>query len=171
MSSFDAAKVQLGAFRRLVRGVVRAFVLLALGAGIGVGLLGVLLAREGLDGAEAVFLVLLLGAPLVVLMFAAGLRTLLELPERVLRMPQRGAEQVDALTRIADDARTASWRHAPFLLWRSGSLVSSTRDLVRIAMPLRIFVPGFLWLTLAAVVVCVVLVAIGLIALVALAVS
>jgi hypothetical protein len=171
MSSFDAAKVQLGAFRGIVRAVVRAFVLLALGAGAGVGLLGVLFAREGLDGAEIVFLVLLLGAPLVVLMFAAGLRSLVELPERVLRMPRRGVDQVDALTRIADDARTARWRHAPFLLWRVGSLVSSTRDLVRIALPLRIFVPGFLWLTLASVVVCAVLVGIGMIALVVLAVS
>jgi hypothetical protein len=171
MSSLDATKVQLGVFRRLVRGVVRAFVLLALGAGVGVGLLGVLLAREGLDGAEAVFLVLLLGAPMVVLMFAAGIRALLELPERVLRMPQRGAEQVDALARVAEDARGAKLRHTPFLLWRLGGLVSSTRDLVRLALPLRIFVPGFLWLTLAAVVVCVVLVGIGLVALVALAVS
>ena len=73
--------------------------------------------------------------------------------------------------RLTADARNATWRRSPLLLWRTGSFVSATRDLVRIALPLKIFVPGFLWLTLAAVVVCVVLVGVGVISLFVLAFS
>ncbi len=171
MASFDAAKVQLGAFRRIVRAVVRAFLLLALAAGVGVGLLGLLFARDGLEAPELLLVVALLAAPLVVLVFAAGIRSLLELPERVLRIPQRGVDQVDELARLTGDARRARLRHTPFLLWRTGSLVSTTRDLVRIALPLKIFAPGFLWLTLAAVVACGVLIGVGLISLLVLAFS
>lgn len=171
MASFDVAKAQLGAFRQIVRAVVRAFVLLALAAGVGVGLLGLVLARDGLGAPDIVVVVPLLAAPLLVLVFAAGIRELLELPERVLRIPQRGVEQVDAITRIAGEAKTAQWRHTPLLLWRGRSLVSSTRELIRIALPLRIFAPGFLWLTLAAVLVCFVLVGVGLVSVLVLAVS
>jgi hypothetical protein len=171
MASLDAAKAQLAVFRRIVRAVVRAFVYLALAAGVGVGLLGLALARDGLDAPELVVVVALLAAPAIVLVFAAGIRTLGGLPERVVRLPQRGVGQVDQLARLTADARSATWRRSPLLLWRTGSLVSSTRDLVRIALPLKIFTPGFLWLTLIGVVACLILVAVGLISLLVLAAS
>ena len=145
--------------------------MLALAAGVGVGLLGLAVVRDGVDAPEVVVVVALLAAPAIVLMFAAGIRTLVELPERVVRLPQRGVDQVDELARLTADARTATWRKSPFLLWRTGSLVSTTRDLVRIALPLKIFTPGFLWLTLIAVVACFILIAVGVIALLVLAVS
>ncbi len=171
MAGFDAAKAQLGAFRRIVRAVVRAFVGLALAAGVAVGLLGLLLVRDGIDAPALVVVAALLAAPAVVLMFAGGIRTLAELPERVVKLPQRGVDQVDELARLTADARSATWRRSPLLLWRTGTFVSTTRELVRIALPLKIFAPGFLWLTLAAVVVCVVLVGVGFISLLVLAFS
>ena len=169
MASFDAAKAQLGVFRRIVRAVVRAFMVLALAAAVGVGLLGLVLVRDGVDGAELVLVAALLAAPAVVLVFAAGIRTLIELPERVLRLPQRGVDQADELVRLTADARSATWRRSPLLLWRTGGLVSSTLELVRIALPLKIFAPWFLWLTLAAVTASAVLVGVGLISLFVLA--
>ncbi len=170
MTTFDTATLQLGAFRRVVRAVVWAFVFLALAAAGGVGLLGLLLLRDGFDPPDLV-VVLLLAAPVMVLVFAAGIRELLQLPERMRRLPRRGVEHVDELARIADDARVARWRHTPVLVWRTGSLASSTRDLVRIALPLKIFTPGFLWLTLAAVVACFGLIAVGSISFLVLAFS
>jgi hypothetical protein len=170
MTSFETAKLQLGAFRRIVLLVVRAFVVLALAAGVGVGLLTLALARDGVDAPDAVVALLLLAAPAVVLLFASGIRQLLGVPERVLRMPKRGAEHVEDLARLAADARGAGLRRAPLLAWRLRSLVSATRDLVGIALPLRIFALPFLWLTFFAVIGCLVLVGVGLISLIVLAV-
>ena len=171
MSGFETAKHQLGAFRRVVLLVVRGFVLLALAAGLGVGLLVLALARDGMDAADVVVAALLLAAPATVLVFAAGVRQLLGIPERVLRMPQRGAEHAEDLARLAAEARGAGLRRAPILAWRLRNVVSSARDLVGIALPLRIFAPPFLWLTFLAIVVCCLLVGVGLIALIVLAVS
>jgi hypothetical protein len=171
MTSFETAKLQLGAFRRVVLLVVRAFVVLALAAGAGVGLLLLALSRDGVDAADVVVAVVLLAAPAVVLVFAAGIRQLVGLPERVLRMPQRGAEHVEEVARLAADAHNARLRRAPLLAWRLRNLVGATRDLVGIAVPLRIFAPPFLWLTFFAVVGCLFLVGVGLISLLVLAVS
>jgi hypothetical protein len=110
-------------------------------------------------------------APAIVLLFLAGVRELLELPERLRRMPQRGTEQLNELTRIAGEARAASWSRTPSLLWRLRGLVSSTRDLVGFALPLRVLAPPFLALTFGAVVTCAILIGVGLIALLVLAFS
>ena len=152
---------------RILRGLVG----VAVAAAVGVALLGVLLGRDGLGALDVVVLAVLLAAPAVVAFFAVGVRELLELPERLMRLPHRGVEHVEELTRLAEDARGATWRRAPFLVWRLRSLVSSTRDLVGIALPLRVLAPPFLALTLVAVVVCGLLVGAGLIALVVLAIS
>lgn len=171
MASFGAAKAQLGGFRRVVRAVVRAIVLLALAAGAGVGLLGLLLARNGFAAGDLVVVAVLLVPPAIVLLFAGAIRALVRLPERLAAVPGRGAEQVDELARIAERARTATWRQTPSLLWRGRGLLLATRDLVRVGLPLRLLAPGFLWLTLVSVVVCVVLVGVGLVAFLVLAVS
>ena len=171
MTGFETAKLQLGAFRRIVLLVVRAFVLLALAAGVGVGLLTLALARDGVDAPDVVVALLCLAAPVIVLVFAAGIRQLLRTPERLLRLPQRGAEHAADLARLAAGARGAGLRRAPLLAWRLRNLVGATRDLVGIALPLRIFAPPFLWLAFFAIVVSCILVVVGLISLIVLAVS
>jgi len=166
-----ASKDHLGGLGRLVRALVKGFGILALGATAGTGALALLLARGGYSAPEIVLTVLLVAAPAIVLLFLAGVRELLELPERLRRMPQRGTEQMSELTRLAGEARAASWRRTPFLLWQLRGLASSTRDLVGFALPLRVLAPPFLALTLAAIVVSTILVAVGLVGLVVLAVS
>lgn len=161
----------IGGLHRLVRGLVRSLGVLVLAALAGIGVLAILLARDGFSAAETVLTLLLLAAPAIVLLFLAGVRELLQLPERLRRMPQRGTEQMSELTRLAGEARAASWRRTPFLLWQLRGLASSTRDLVGFALPLRVLAPPFLALTLAAIVVSTILVAVGLVGLVMLAVS
>jgi hypothetical protein len=170
VTDWAGATHQFGGLGRFVRAVVRALALLSLTAAAGVGALALVLARDGYDTAEVFLTLLLLAAPAIVLFFVVGVRELLQLPERLRRMPQRGAEMSE-LTRIAREARTASWRRAPLLLWRLRGLVSSTRDLVGFALPLRVFTPPFLALTLGALLVSTILVGVGLIALLVLAVS
>jgi hypothetical protein len=156
---------------RLVRALAKGLGLLALAALGGIGVLAILLARGGYSPGEVVLTLLLTSAPAVVLVFVIGLRELAELPERLLRLPQRGSEQLAELSRLAGAARTTTWRRTPLLLWRARGLASSTRDLIGFALPLRVLAPPFLALTFAACVVSVVLVLVGLIALAVLAVS
>jgi hypothetical protein len=156
---------------RLLRGLAKGLGVLALAALGGIGVLAILLARGGYSAAEGVLTLLLASAPAVVLLFVVGLRELLELPDRLLRLPQRGSEQLAELSRLAGAARSASWRRTPLLLWRARGLVASTRDLIGFALPLRVLAPPFLALTLAAIVVSVILVLVGLAAFVVLAVS
>jgi hypothetical protein len=155
----------------VLRGIVRALVILAVGALAGVGAVALLLARGGLSALELVVTLLLLAAPAVVLLFTAGVRELLGLPERLRRLPRQGSESVAELTRLAAEARTTRWYRAPFLLWRLRGLAGSTRELVGFALPLRVVAPPFLALALASAFVCVVLVGAGAVALVVLAVS
>jgi hypothetical protein len=162
---------QLGGLGRFVRAIVRALTLLAMAAAAGVGALALVLARGGYEAPEVILTLLLLAAPAIVLFFVAGVRGLLALPERLRRMPQRGGEHMSELSRIAGEARTASWRRAPILLWRLRGLVASTRDVVGFALPLRVFTPPFLALTLGALLVSTILVGVGVTALVVLAVS
>lgn len=171
MARLEAAKAELGGFRRVVKAVVRGLVLLSLAAVAGVGMLALALARDGLEALDVVVALVLLAAPAIVLLFAVGVRELVELPERLLRMPQRGAEHVDELTRIAAAARTGTWRRAPSLLWRLRGVVGSARGIAGITLPLRVLAPPFLALTLGAVAVSAALVLIGLISFLVLAVS
>ncbi len=158
----------LGSF---FRGVVRSLQGLAAAAVVGVAAIAAALARGGLEAAEVFVTIVLLAAPAVVLFFAAGLRQVLQLPERVRRMPGEGSEQLAELTRIAGATRGGGIRRAPGLLWRLRGVVGSGRDLVGIALPLRIFTPGFLGLTALAAAVSLFLIGAGLIALIVLAVG
>ena len=139
-----------------------------------VGLLAVaaiasVLARGDFSVADGVITAILLIAPAILLFFAAGLREVLRLPERLRRMPHQGSEQLAELTRIAGEARRTGFRGAPSLLWRLRGVVGSTRDLVGFALPLRVFTPQFLALTFGAAAFSFLLVFAGLIALVVLA--
>ena len=160
---------ELQGLTRLLGAVVRFVQRLAFVALLGVAALASLLARGGFTAVDAVITVLLAAPPAVLLLFAAGLRGVMRLPERLRRMPQQGAGQLAELTRIAGAARTAGFRLAPSLLWRLRGAVGSTRDLVGFALPLRVFTPQFLGLTFLSSGLSVLLVLAGLVALVLLA--
>ena len=156
---------------RLVGAVVRFVRRLAFVALLGVAAIASLLARGEFSLADGVITALLATPPAILLVFAAGLREIMRLPERLRRMPQQGSEQLAELTRIAGEARAAGFRRTPSLLWRLRGVVGSTRDVVGFAVPLRVFTPPFLALTLAASFVSGFLIFAGLIALIVLAVG
>ena len=162
---------ELQGLTRLLSVVVRFVLRLAFAALVGVAAIASLFARGGFSAFDGVVTALLLAPPATLLLFAAGLREVARLPERLRRMPQQGSEQLAELTRMAGDARTAGFRRAPSLLWRLRGAVGSTRDLVGFALPLRIFTPQFLGLTFVAAGLSVLLVFGGLVALVVLAVG
>jgi len=151
------------------RGVVRSLQGLAIAAVLGVAVIAAALARDGFEAADVFVTLVLLAAPAVLLFFAAGLRQVLQLPARVRRMPSEGSEQLAELTRIAGATRGGGIRRAPGLLWRLRRVVGSGRDLVGIALPLKIFTPGFLGLAALAAAVSLFLIGAGLIALIVLA--
>ena len=115
--------------------------------------------------------VLLLAPPAILLFFAQGLREVLALPERLRKMPGEGQERLAELTRIAGDARTTRARGVPLLLWRLRGSVGSLRDVAGLALPLRVFTPGFLGLTAIAALFCILIPGIALIALLIVAVA
>jgi hypothetical protein len=154
---------------RFVRAVVRFVTRLAFVALLGVAAIAAVLARGEFSLADGVITAILAIPPAILLVFAAGLRELSRLPERLRRMPRQGSEQLAELTRLAGEARRAGFRRAPSLLWRLRGVVGSTRDLVGFAVPLRVFTPPFLGLTFAAAALSFLLVPAGLIALVVLA--
>jgi len=160
---------QLGALAIFVRGFVRLLRRLAFAAVIGVALLAAVLARGGFSAGDAVVTVLLLAPPAILLFFAQGLAELIALPERLRRMPGEGAQQLEALTRLAGEARTARLRSVPSMLWRLRGTLSSFRDLAGVALPMRVLAPPFLGLTTIAAPLCVVLAGAGVIALLVLA--
>ena len=127
-----------------------------------------LLARGKFSAGDVVITVLLLAPPAILLFFAQGLREVLALPERLRKLPGEGQERLAELTRIAGDARTTRARGIPLLLWRLRGSVGSLRDVAGLALPLRVFTPGFLGLTALAALFCVVLAGAGVVALVVL---
>ena len=161
----------LEALRSFFRGVVRSLRALGMAAVVGVAAIAAALARDGLEAVDVFVTIILLAAPAVVLFFAAGLWQVVQLPERVRRMPTEGSEQLAELTRIAAATRGGGIRRAPGLLWRLRGVVGSGRDLVGIALPLKIFTPGFLGLAALAAAVSLFLIGAGLIALIVLAVG
>jgi len=143
------AGIRAGGFEGLaafVRGAVRALCWLALVALLGVAAIAATLARGGFESVDAVVTIVLLAPSAILLLFAAGLREVLRLPERLRRMPSQGTEQLSELRRIAGAARAGGFRRAPSVLWRLRGVVGSSRDLVGFALPLRVFTPGFLGL-------------------------
>ena len=146
--------------RRFIR-FVRRLSLLAFAA---VVVLVVLLGRDGLTVGEGVLTVLCLAPPSVLLFFAQGIRELLTLPERLRRLPGDAEERLAALARLASQARTTRARGLPLLLWRLRSAFGGVRDVAGLAMPLRVFTPGFLALAAVSALLCIALPAVVLIA-------
>jgi hypothetical protein len=152
-----------------LRGPIRAFVrfvrrlsLVAIGA---VVVLVVLLQRDGITGDEAVLTILFLVPPAILLFFAQGLKALLSLPDRLGRMPADGQARLAELTQVAGQTTTAPARALPLLLWRLRGAFGSVRGVVGVALPLRVFTPGFLTLAALSALFCVLLPAVVLITL------
>jgi hypothetical protein len=153
----------------LLVGFVRLLRRLAVAGALGAVVIGFAIARDGFTAGDVVLLALLLAPVAIVLVFAQGLAEVGAIPDRVRRAPAEGGRQLGELSRIAAEARTARLRRAPFLLWRLRGSVGSLRDLAGVALPLKIFTPGFVGLAAIAAFACVALVGAGLVALIALA--
>lgn len=164
MARITVSTAQLSALAGAVRRIVRYIRRLAFVAIAGVAAIAAALARGGLSGGDAVVILLLLAPPAILLFFAQGLREVLALPERLRKVPGEGQERLAELTRIAGDARTTRTRGMPMLLWRLRGSVGSLRDVAGLALPLRVFTPGFLGLTALATLFCFVLAGAGIVA-------
>lgn len=169
MTQIRVSTTQLSALSGVVRRIVRFIRRLALVAIAGVAAVAAVLARGEFSAGDAVITVLLLAPPTILLIFAQGLREVLALPERLRKIPGEGQEQLAELSRLAGDARTTRARGVPLLLWRLRGSLGSLRDVAGLALPLRVFTPGFLGLTAVAALFCVVLAGAGVVALLVLA--
>ena len=171
MAQISVSTAQLsalgGVIRRIV-GFIRRLALVAIG---GVVLVAALLARGEFSVGDAVITLLLLVPPGLVLLFAQGLREVLALPERLRKIPGAGQEQLAELTRIAGEARTTRASGVPLLLWRLRGSLGSLRDVAGLALPLRVFTPGFLAVSAIAALFCVLVPGIAVIALLLVAVA
>ena len=156
-----------GLIRTFVR-VLRRLSLVAIGAAV---VLGVLLQRNGYTAGEAVLTGLCLAPPAILLFFAQGVRALLSLPDRLRRLPGEGEERLAELTRLAGQARTTRLRGLPLLLWRLRGAFGSVRDLAGVALPLRVFTPAFLAVAAVSAVLCILLPAVVLVALLVVALA
>ena len=165
MAQITVSTTQLGALGSVVRRLIRFIRRLAFVAVAGVAAIAALLARGEFSTGDTVLTLLLLAPPAILLFFAQGLREVLALPDRLRKMPGEGQERLAELTRIAGEARSARARGVPGLLWRLRGSVGSLRDLAGLALPLRVFTPGFLGLTALATLFCFVLAGAGVVAL------
>lgn len=170
MARITISTTQLSSLERVLRGVVRFARRLAVVGAAGVVPIALLLRRDdGFDGLDAILTAILLAPAAIVLLFAQGVRELASLPERLRKIPGEGQERLTELARIAGEARTASAKSAPFLLWRLRGTVGSLRDVAGVAVPLRVLTPGFLGLAALSALACAVLAGVGAIALLVLA--
>jgi hypothetical protein len=169
MARITVDVTRLAGLATLVHSIVRFVRRTAVFGVLGAAAIAALLARRGFSTFDVVMTVLLLAPAAVLLLFAQGLRELLSLPERLRRIPGEGQDRIAELTRIAGEARTTRLRRMPLLLWRLRGAVGSVRDVAGVAVPLRVLTPAFLGLALLAMLACVVLAGIGLIALLVLA--
>jgi len=165
MAQITVSTTQLSALGGVIRRIIRFIRRLALVAIAGVAAIAILLARGEFSAGDAVIAILLLAPSAILLFFAQGLREVLALPDRLRRMPGEGQDRLAELTRIAGDARTTRARGVPLLLWRLRGSVGSLRDVAGLALPLRVFTPGFLGLTALAALFCFVLAGAGIVAL------
>lgn len=169
MARITVDTTQLAGIAALVHRLVGFVRRVALVGVLGVAAIAALLARGGFSALDAVVTIVLLAPPAILLLFTQGVRELLALPERFRRMPSEGQERVSELTRLAGQARTTGIRGMPLLLWRLRGTVGSLRDVAGVAIPFRVLTPAFLGLALLAMLGCVVLAGVGLIALLVLA--
>jgi hypothetical protein len=171
VAQISVSTAQLGALGGVIRriaGFVRRLAFVAIGA---VVLIAALLARGEFSVGDGVITLLLLVPPAILLLFAQGLREVLALPERLRKLPGDGQAQLAELTRIAGEARTTQARGVPLLLWRLRGSLGSFRDVAGLALPLRVFTPGYLGLTAVAALLCVLIPGIAVIALLIVAVA
>lgn len=171
MAQITVSTTQLSALGGVVRRIIRFLRRLAFVAFAGVAAVVALLARGEFSAGDAVIIALLLAPPAILLFFAQGLRELLALPERLRKVPGEGQERLAELTRVAGEARTTRARSVPLLLWRLRGSLGSLRDIAGLALPLRIFTPGFLGLAAIAVLFCLALAGVGIVALLVLLAS
>jgi hypothetical protein len=153
----------------LIRGIVRfvrRLALVAIGATV---LLVVLLQRDGFTAGDAVLTILFIAPPAILLFFAQGVQELLSLPDRLRRLPGEGEERLAELSRLAGQTRTTRVRGLPLLLWRLRGAFGSARDVAGVAVPLRVFTPGFLALAAVSAILCVLLPSVVLVALIVVA--
>jgi hypothetical protein len=172
MPPITVSTAQLASLERLVRSLVRAVRRLAFASVLGALAIALLLWRDdGFDELDAVLTLLLLTPAAILLFFTRAVLELVSLPARLQRLPGEGQERLAELTRVAGDTRTVRPRNAPLLLWRLRRSVGSLRDVAGIALPFRVFTPGFLGLTALAGLACLALIGFALVALVVLAVG
>ena len=164
MAQITVSTTQLSALGGVVRRLIRFIRRLAFVAIAGVAAVVALLARGGFSAGDALLTALLLAPPAILLFFARGVQEVLALPERLRNIPGEGQERLAELTRIAGDARTTRSRGMPMLLWRLRGWLGSLRDVAGLALPLRVFTPGFLGLTGLAALFCFVLAGVGIVA-------
>ena len=169
MARITVSTDQLAGLGGLIRGFVRfvrRLALVAFGAAV---VLVVLLQRDGYTADEAVLTILFLAPPAILLFFAQGVQQLLAFPDRLRRMPGDGQERLVELTRVAGQTRTTRARGLPLLLWRLRGAFGSVRDVAGVALPLRVFTPGFLALAALSAILCIALPAVVLVALLVIA--
>jgi hypothetical protein len=169
MARVTVSTGQLAGLGGLIRGFVRfvrRLALVAIGAAV---LLVVLLQRDGFTAGDAVLTILFLAPPAILLFFAQGVQELLSLPDRLRRLPGEGEERLAELSRLAGQTRTTRVRGLPLLLWRLRGAFGSARDVAGVAVPLRVFTPGFLALAAVSAILCVLLPAVVLVALIVVA--
>jgi hypothetical protein len=165
MARITVSTDQLAGLGGLIRGFVRfvrRLALVALGAAV---VLAGLLQRDGYTGDEAVLTILFLAPPAILLFFAQGVQQLLAFPDRLRRMPGDGQERLVELTRVAGQTRTTRARSLPLHVWRLRGAFGSVRNVAGVALPLRVFTPGFLAVAALSAILCIALPAVVLIAL------
>ena len=168
MVRISASTVPLGQLTAAIRSVARLLRRLALLGVAGVAAIVALLARDGFSAGDAVLTLLFLSPPAIVLFFAQALGALAAVPERVRNVPRQGGERVVELSQLAGEARTARMRNVPGLLWRLRGSVGGLREIAGIALPIRVFTPGFVGLAAFAALACIFLVGAGLVAVIVL---
>jgi hypothetical protein len=168
MVRISASTVSLGQLSTAIRSVARLLRRLALFGVAGAAAIVALLARDGFSAGDAVLTLLFLSPAAIVLFFAQALGELAALPDRVRNVPRQGGERVAELSQLAGQARTARMRNVPGLLWRLRGSVGGLREVAGIAMPIRVFTPGFVGLAAFAALACICLVVAGVIALIVL---
>jgi hypothetical protein len=165
MARITVSTEQLAALGGPIRVFVRFVRRLSLVAVAAVGVLVALFQRDGFTADEAVLTILLLAAPAILLFFAQGVQSLLSFPERLSRVPADGGERLAELTQLAGQSRTKRARGLPVFLWRLRGTVGSVRDVAGVALPLRVFMPGFLAVAAFSAVICILLPPVVLVAL------
>ena len=165
MARITVSTDQLAALGGPIRAFVRFVRRLSLVAVCAAMVLGVLLQRGGFTAGEAVLMILFLAPPAILLVFAQGVQALLSFPKRLSRMPADGGERLAELTRLAGQTGTRRAGGLPVFLWRLRGTVGSVRDVAGVAVPLRVFTPGFLALAAFSAVMCILLPAVVLVAL------